>query len=493
MDMLASWEPSAFGRRCRVRDPKAPSTPDVPLPTTPWAVVVALSVAATSVSFMQTLVVPIQNHLPELLDSTRSATAWVLTVSLVAAAVTTPISGRLADLWGKRRILLALVALLILGSLIAALSQGLWWLLVGRALQGISMGVIAVGISILGDLPDRKLSVTGIAFVSASLGFGGALGLPLSAWIVQVGDWKTLFWSTAVLGVVNLVIVWLTVPHSPGTGRRVDVIGAFGLGVGLSGILIAISQGPVWGWTSPLTGGVVAAGVVVLALWVVFEMRIDEPIVDLRQFSRRPVLLTNLGAVALGFSFFVMEVAYLQILELPAHTEAGLGLTMFDASMALVPASLAMMAAAPVGARITNRYGARVSTCVGAFVGAAGYGVAFVWHDQVWHFVLASTVSCVGVAVAYAAIPTLIIAEVPREATGSAVGVNALMRSIGTSSGATVTGMVLASQVVNVDGAEVPVLSAFLTTFAAGAVAALVCVVLVWLSTGPTRRLQNAP
>ncbi|SMY11121.1 MFS transporter [Brevibacterium jeotgali] len=461
--------------------PGAPSTPS------PWAVVVALSLAATSVSFMQTLVVPIQNHLPELLDSTRSATAWVLTISLVAAAVTTPISGRLADLWGKRRVLLVLVILLIVGSLIAALSQGLWWMLVGRALQGVSMGVIAVGISVLGDLPDRRLSVMGIAIVSASLGFGGALGLPLAAWIVQVGDWKTLFWSTAVLGVLNLVVVWLTVPHSPGTGRHVDVIGALGLGVGLSGILIAISQGPVWGWDSPTTLLVVLGGVLVLGVWVVFELRVDEPIVDLRQFALRPVLFTNLGATALGFSFFVMEVAYLQILELPAHTEAGLGLSMIDASMALVPASLAMMAAAPVGARITNRYGARISACLGAFIGAAGYVVTLFWYDAVWHFILASTISSVGVAIAYAAIPTLIMAEVPRTATGSAVGVNALMRSVGTSSGATVTGMVLASQVVVVDGAEVPVLAGFLTTFAFGAIAALACMVLVWLSTGRRR------
>ncbi|MGO1440488.1 MAG: MFS transporter [Brevibacterium yomogidense] len=468
-----------------MREPR--TAPDAPRSPSPWAIVVALSVAATSVSFMQTLVVPIQNHLPELLDSTRSATAWVLTVSLVAAAVTTPISGRLADLWGKRRVLLVLVTLLILGSLIAALSQGLWWLLLGRALQGVSMGVIAVGISILGDLPDRKLSVTGIAFVSASLGFGGALGLPLAAWIVQVGDWKTLFWSTMALGVVNLVVVWVTVPHSPGTGRHVDVIGALGLGAGLSGILIAISQGPVWGWVSPTTLLVVLGGVLVLGVWVLFELRVDEPIVDLRQFALRPVLLTNLGATALGFSFFVMEVAYLQILELPAHTEAGLGLSMIDASMALVPASLAMMAAAPVGARVTNRYGARTSACLGAFVGAAGYGVTLLWHDEVWHFILASTISCVGVAIAYAAIPTLIMAEVPRTATGSAVGVNALMRSVGTSSGATVTGMVLASQVVVVDGTEVPVLAGFLTTFAFGAIAALACMVLVWLSKGRSK------
>jgi MFS family permease len=456
---------------------------DAPGPVrSPWALVAVLGFAGTSVSFMQTLVVPIQNHLPVLVDASRSSTAWVLTVALLAAAVTTPISGRLGDITGKRKVALALMALLLAGSLIAALSQGLGWLLVGRALQGASMGIIAVGISILGDQPDPRQRVSGIAFISASLGFGGAIGLPLSAWIVQVGDWKLLFWSSAVLGVLNFALIWLVVPPSRGSRQRLDLPGAFGLAVGLSGILIAISQGPVWGWISPLTLGTALGGATVLVVWGFYQLQIDEPMVDLRLLSRRPLLLVNLGTVALGFSFFISEVAFLQILELPAGTEAGLGLSMITASIALVPSALAMMAAAPLAARLTHRHGGRVAACIGALTSAAAYAFTIVWHDQVWHLVLSSSVLLAGVAIGYAAIPTLVMAEVSRDATGSANGVNALMRSIGTSSGATVTGMVLAASSVRISGNEVPQASGFVTVFALGLIAAVASAALIWLS-----------
>lgn len=452
--------------------------------TRPWALVAVLGLAGTSASFMQTLVVPIQNHLPVLVDASRSSTAWVLSIALLAAAVTTPISGRLGDIYGKRRVALTLLCLLVLGSLIAAVSQGLGWLLVGRALQGVSMGIIAVGMSIMSDQPDPKQRITGIAFISASLGFGGALALPLSAWIVEAGDWKLLFWSSAALGILNLIFVWRVVPRSVGTQQRLDGLGAVGLAVGVSGILIAVSQGPVWGWASVQTLGTFLGGLIVLIAWGVYELRVVDPIVDLRILARRPLLLVNLGTIALGFSFFVSEVAFLQILELPAETEAGLGLTMLWASMALVPSAVAMMAVAPLAGRLTSRYGGRVATSIGALTAAIAYALTIIWHDQVWHIVAFSSLLLAGVAIAYAAIPTLVIAQVSRDSTGSATGVNALMRSIGTSSGATVTGMVLAASSVSVDGNEVPEPSGFVFVFVLGLIAALLSAALVWYSTG---------
>lgn len=449
-------------------------------PSGTWRLIAALAFASTGAAFMQTLVVPIQSSLPELLGAPRSATAWVLTISLVAAAVTTPISGRLGDLFGKRRVALALIGLLVLGSVIAALSSGLVGVLVGRALQGASMGIIAVSISILGDQPDPRKNVTGIAIVSASLGLGGALGLPLSAWIVQIGDWKLLFWATAALGVVTLLALRAAVPASPGTRQRVDVLGAVGLAAGLSGILVAISQGPVWGWISAPTLGFGLGGIGVLFAWGVYELRIGAPMVDLRLLARRRLLLVNAGTIALGFSFFISQVAYMQMLQLPADTEAGLGLSTFGGSLALVPSALTMMALAPVSARLITVLGGHLATYLGALVIALSYAYTLLWHDAVWHIVLSSTVLCAGLALSYAAIPTLVMDEVPREATGSANGVNALMRSVGTSSGATVSGMVLAATSREVAGSQVPSLDGFLVSFALGLAGALVCAVLVW-------------
>lgn len=458
-----------------------------------WTLVAVLGFASTSASFMQTLVVPIQNHLPTLVDSSRSATAWVLTISLLAAAVTTPISGRLGDIIGKRKVALALMCILLAGSLIAALSHGLAWLLVGRALQGVSMGIIAVGMSIMGDQPDPKQRVTGIAFISASLGFGGAIALPLSAWIVEAGDWKLLFWSSALLGIMNFILIWRFVPRSTGTHQRLDVLGAIGLAIGVSGILIAISQGHLWGWGSLQTLGVFFSGVVILLVWGFYELKVVDPIVDLRVLARRSLLMVNLGTIALGFSFFIAEVAFLQMLELPASSSAGLGLTMLMASMALVPSAITMMAVAPLAGRLTHRFGGRVATTIGALIAAASYALSLLWHDEVWHIVAFSSLLLAGVAIGYAAIPTLVMAEVSADATGSATGVNALMRSIGTSSGATVTGMVLAASSVRVNGHEIPEPAGFIFVFVLGLLAALLSAALIWWSKASARPRHQVP
>lgn len=448
----------------------------------PWVLVVVLTSAATSTAFMQTLVVPIQNHLPDLLDAPRSATAWVLTISLVVAAVTTPVSGRLADIFGMRTVLMALLAMMTLGSLIAALSNDLGWLLVGRGLQGVSMGATAVGVSIMGLVEDRTIRITGISIISSSMGFGGAIGLPLAAWIAEIGDWKLLFWTTAALGTINLTAVTVVVPSADRLRQRFDWLGALLLSAGLSGILIVLSQGPVWGWTSAATLGLGGTGLVVLFIWGYHELRTRDPLIDLRIMSKFPLLMVSLGSIAFGFALFVQEVSFLQILELPTSTEAGLGLSILWASMALVPSSLAMMAVAPLAAAITDRYGARVTAVAGAVTSMVGYLISVVWHAEIWQIIIASVFALAGVAMGYAAIPTLVMAEVPYSMTGSAIGVNALMRSVGTSSGATVTGMVLAVQLESSAGFAAPSPSGFVATFWLGVAAAALAAVLFWIS-----------
>lgn len=448
----------------------------------PWVLVVVLTCVATSTAFMQTLVVPIQNHLPELLDAPRSATAWVLTIALLVAAVTTPISGRLGDILGMRRVMIALLAMMTLGSLIAALSGELTWLLVGRALQGVSMGATAVGISMMSLVDNRKIRIAGISIISSSMGFGGAIGLPLAAWIAESGDWKLLFWATAVLGTINLIAVLFVVPSTDRLRQRFDWLGALMLSAGLGGILVAVSQGPVWGWSSLATLGLGGTGIVVLFVWGLHELRTRDPLIDLRIMSKFPLLMVSLGSIALGFAFFVQEVSFLQILELPVRTEAGLGLSILWASMALVPCSLAMMAVAPLAATMTDRFGARVTAVLGSVISMVGYLISVVWHAEVWQLIIASVFALAGVAIGYAAIPTLVMAEVPYSMTGSAIGANALMRSVGTSSGATVTGMVLAVQLESSAGFAAPSPGGFAVSFWLGFVAAALAAVLFWIS-----------
>ena len=265
---------------------------------------------------MYTLVVPIQAKLPELLNASREDTAWVVTATLLTAAVVTPIAGRLGDMYGKRRIVIALLACMILGSVIAGLSTNIGGVIVGRALQGAVTGVVPLGISILRDVVHRDRLSTSVALISATMGVGGALGLPLSALVTEQTDWHVLFWVAAGLGAVVLaLVVWIVPVSVLRTPGRFDYVGAFGLAVGLTGILLAVSRGNEWGWTSAPTLGCGIGGIAILLVWGWYQLRTTDPLLDLRVAARRPVLLTNLASI--GYHFGSKEALMTQaIIEL---------------------------------------------------------------------------------------------------------------------------------------------------------------------------------
>lgn len=453
------------------------------------AVVAVLAIAGLCSSFMFTLVVPIQARLPELLHASREDTAWVVTVTLLVAAVVTPIAGRLGDMYGKRRIVLALLAALVVGSVIAALSPGIVGVIVGRGLQGAVTGVVPLGISILRDILHEDRIDSAIALISATLGVGGALGMPLSALVTQYADWHALFWMSAGMGVVVFaLVVWIVPVSVLRTAGRFDYAGAAGLAVGLTGILLAISRGNEWGWLSAPVLAFGFGGLLVLLVWGWYELRIDDPLLDLRVAARRPVLLTNIASVAMGFSLFSSNVSYPQLLELPPP--AGFGLSLLLASLVIMPAGLVMMVLSPYSGRLARTVGPRRLLVLGAIALIVAYGFTLLFSSEVWHLLVANILVGVGIGFGYAAMPMLIMRSVPQSETGASNGLNALFRSLGTSTAAAIVGAVLATMSTTQDGVQVPTASAFQLSFLLGGGAAVVALVVAAFI--PTRPAPEA-
>ena len=444
-----------------------------------WAIVAALAFNGLSSAFMYTLVVPLQAELPHLLNASREDTTWVVTITLLVAAVATPISGRLGDMFGKRRVILILLCALVLGSLIAAVSQSIIGIIIGRGLQGITTGVIPLGIAVMRDvLPPARLS-TAIAFMSATMGVGGAIGLPVSAFVAENYDWHMLFWMSLALGVIGFVAIWIVVPPDtilyPG---RIDVVGAVGLAIGLSGLLLYVSRGADWGWASPIALSSVAVGVIALLVWGWYQLRVDEPLVDLRVAARPAVLITNLAAIGMGFALFGSNISFPQLLELPADTGVGFGLTLMEAALCIMPSGLIMMSLAPLSGRLERLLGPRALFTLGTIAIVVAYGFVLLWSTEVWHIVIANCLIGVGIAFSFAAMPIIIMRSVPANETGVSNGLNALFRSVGTSSAAAVMGGVLAAMSVPRNGVGVPTAAAFATCFWIAIAAALVALVL---------------
>ncbi|MGN0064429.1 MAG: MFS transporter [Nocardioides sp.] len=438
-------------------------------------ILAALCFGGLSAALMQTLVIPIQGDLPALLGTSRSNASWVVTATLLAGAVVMPVAGRLGDMYGRQRVLAASAALMAAGSVVCALSDTVVPLLVGRAMQGLAMGYIPVAISLVREVMPPRRVPTAISVISATMGVGGAIAMPLAAWIAQEHDWHALFLVSTVVSLMVLTTTLLVIPHiRPAGNARLDVPGALGLAVGLGGVLVGVSKGNEWGWGSPATLGCLLGGLAVLVGWGRYQIGQREPLVDLRLNAQGPVLITNLAAMLVGFGMMASSIVVPQLLILPAETGHGLGLTLLESGLWMTPGGLVMLVLAPYSGRLIGLIGARATLAIGAGVLTASYVFAAFNMSEPWHLLVTMCVGSAGVALAYAAMPTLILDHVPLSGAGAAVGLNGLMRSVGTTCAGAAMAAVLSSRTMEFAGSQVPTQTAFTLCFVVGVVACLV-------------------
>ena len=428
---------------------------------------------------MQTLVVPLLPRFPQLLGSSTATVGWLVTATLVAGAVCAPVLGRLGDMYGKRRMLLVALGLVVAGSALGAAAPDVGTLILARMLQGASLGVVPLGISIMRDeLPPNRVG-GGVALMSSSLGIGGAIGLPLTGLVAEHASWRWLFAGAAVVGAGQLIAVRRLVDEShQRPGGRFDLPGAVGLSIALVALLLAISKGNEWGWGSPAVIGSLVVAVLVFTVWGRIELRAPAPLVDLRVTARPAVLLTNVASALTGFAMFAGFLVTTQILQAPVATGYGFGLSLVLAGVVLLPIGAAMTVFSPVSARLSRRFGARTTIVLGTAVLAVGNVGLGMLPDAIVLIMLATTVTAIGAALAYSALPLLIMDAVPTSETAAANSLNTLMRMLGTSSCSAVVAAVATGLMTQVDGRLLPSAAAYVVVFLAAAGAAAVASVI---------------
>ncbi|MCW2613721.1 MAG: Multidrug resistance transporter, superfamily protein [Frankiales bacterium] len=405
---------------------------------------VVLCAGVSAFSLLQSMVNPVLPTIEAALDTDQRTVTWVLTAYLLSASVFTPIVGRIGDKVGKERMLVVALGALAVGSLIAALAPTIGVLIFARVVQGIGGGVLPLTFGIIRDeFPAEKVAGA-IGTAAALLAVGGGLGLVLSGPVVGALSYHWLFWLPMILTVAAALAAAVWVPESPvRTPGRINLLAAGLLSGWLVCLLLAISQGRVWGWASPLTVGLLVGAVVLAASWVRVEVGSPDPLIDMRMMRIPAVWTTNLVSLLFGIGMYSLFAFLPQFLQTPGRTGYGFGASVTESGLLLLPQSAATFAAGLLSGRLAARHGSKRVLVIGAFLSAGSILGLTLVHEQVWQVLVWTTLMGAAFGLAFAAMSNLVVEAVPRSQTGVASGMNANIRTIGGALG----GAILASVV----------------------------------------------
>jgi predicted MFS family arabinose efflux permease len=408
----------------------------------------ALVYAALSTAIVSSLGMLLVPTISREMGVTVSTAQWMLTINLLVGAIATPIMGRLSDGPHKKRLLIVSLLIILAGSIVAALAPNFTVFLIGRAMQGLTYGIVPVTISLARRyLPAGKVTF-GISSLSVTVATGIGIGYPLTGILAGLFDFRFAFGFAALFVVSAIVVVIRAVPAGPDANaprNAFDFGGALLLGIGLGAVLVAVSEGPNWGWNSLPTISFFAGAAVALAAWVVVELRSSHPLINLRVLRNGEVLLANGTAIGIGAAMYMgFSIASL-IAQAPASTGYGIALPVFWAGFVMLPLSVGSFSSNRIIHALSGRIRMTTLLPLGAAVVTASTIFLWVAHNELWEILLGMLLFGVGIGTTYAAMPGLIARSVEAEELGSAVSFNQVLRTVGGSFGSAISGAVLAA------------------------------------------------
>lgn len=404
--------------------------------------VASFAVLATGVmayALLQSLVIPVLPTISRDLDTSQSTVTWVLTAYLLSASVFTPIIGRLGDMWGKERMLVAILAALAVGCVLSAVATSIGVMIAGRVIQGAGGGLLPLSFGIIRDEFPQERVAGAVGTLAALTAVGGGAGIVVAGPLVDALSFHWLFWIPTIVLAGATIATHLIVPESPVRVRgRVNWQAASLMSAWLLALLIAVSEGPTWGWSSVTVVGLLVGSVVLAAAWIILEQRSAAPLIDMRMMKLRIVWTNNLVALLIGVSMYATFAFLPQFLQTPRSAGYGFGSSITESGLLLLPSNIVTFIVGVMTGRLTMRYGGRRVLVTATVVGIVPFLLLMTANDSRLSVVIAMTILGVGFGGTFAAMSSLVVQGVPIEQTGVASGMNANIRTVGGSIGAAV-------------------------------------------------------
>jgi MFS family permease len=369
---------------------------------------------------------------------------WILTITLLTGALATPIMGRLADGPRQRDVILFALSCVVVGCMVAAVSENFAELLIGRGLQGVGLGILPVAMAIARRHLSHQRARRTIATLSVTTAMGVGLGYPITGLIAQAWDFRAAYWFGAItVGCALVFAAMVLAPRSNVASRPLDVVGAAMLSLFVVGLSVVLSEGGSWGWTSATTLGLGAATIVLLGAWIPFELRSSDPLVDLRQVQHRSVLTADVSGFFISIAMYMFLPTLVIFVQIPVDRGYGFGASIVMSGLVLVPLSLGSFLASRFLIVYERRFGSRSMIPLGSLVFAAAAVLFGLVHGALWEAFVASGMGGLAIGFTTGAMPGFIVRAVAATETGSATGFYQVVRSIGLTLGSALSASVL--------------------------------------------------
>ncbi|MFI5717638.1 MFS transporter [Nocardia sp. NPDC051750] len=432
-------------------EPAPRTAAGTPVFRSPAVIITALVLAESVSAFEAGTIFIALPRFGEIFGSPASTTGWAVTAFMLVAATTALVGGRLGDMYGRKKILIVVMMISVLGSLISIFGDSMAAIIAGRGVQGAAGAILPLCYGLAREaLPERKVPVA-VGFIGGAALLAGSGGSLIAGLLLDIADWHMIFVLAAVLAVVASLVVAVGLPGSPPPPGlpRFDYVGALLLTPGLTALLFGITQGPAWGWTSAGVLGFLGVGLSILAVWTGWEMRCREPLVDLRVLASKRMLLNliALSVLALG-PIGALNVVTPMILQSPASLPVGLGMSATATGLVAGIAALTGFAASPIAGAVAGRWGGRTAFLLGAALFAATNLMILLGHGSLPAMMGVFAVAAVATAFVFAGYPKVVIESVPEGVTSVTTGVLATARQAFSAVGVAIVSVMLSMHTV---------------------------------------------
>ena len=393
-----------------------------------------LSLMLLVVNYVETMVIPALPTIEQDFSISPTLAGWVTSAYMIVAAATSPLMGKLADTYGKKKMYVTAIGFYIIAVAIAGFSPNIWVLLGARAIQGVGFSMFPIAIAYITDLYPKEKVAFAQAVLSAMIGIGPALGLLIGSYVVEDLGWPYAFHTAAIL---SLILFIISIKYLPHTGIRykekVDYLGSTLIGLATVLVLVYITEGPTLGWASVCNLSLLISGLVTYGIFIAVERKIKEPLLRLDLFKIRNFAVANLVGIISGVGMFTVFIFLVYYSQLPSPY--GLGLSIIQSGLLMSPVAFGMVIFGPMFGRALPKIGPKPILILGSLLSSLAYIMLVYYRSNPTEVLIDGFISSIGLVAVIIPLVNMVALSLPEQYRTTGMGMNALLRTIGGAAG----------------------------------------------------------